>query len=62
MHLKKKTKRKNLKKRKLTKDVETKLDNPFRNKKMKTMIDFDQNACNSIKSIVVKGNTTIDLI
>ena len=25
------------------------------------MIDFDENECNSIKSIVIKGNTTIDI-
>ena len=26
------------------------------------MIEFDKNECNSIKSIVIKGNTTTDLI
>ena len=26
------------------------------------MIEFDKNECNSIKSIVIKGNTTIDVI
>ena len=25
------------------------------------MIDFDKNECNSIKSIIVKGNTNIDV-
>ena len=25
------------------------------------MIEFDKNECNSIKSIVIKGNTTIDV-
>ena len=25
------------------------------------MIEFDKNKCNSIKSIVTKGNTTIDI-
>ena len=25
------------------------------------MIDFNKNECNSIKSIVIKGNTTIDV-
>ena len=25
------------------------------------MIDFDKNECNSIKSIVVEGNTTVDV-
>ena len=29
--------------------------------KIKTMIDFDESECNSIKSIVIKGNTTIDI-
>ena len=48
-------------KRKLTKDVETKLDDAFKNKKIKTMIDFDQNECNIIKPIAVKGNTKIDV-
>ena len=49
------------KKRKLTRDVETKLEDAFKNKKIKTMIDFDKNECNSIKSIAVKGNTTVYL-
>ena len=30
-------------------------------KKTKTMIDFDKNDCNSIKSIIVKGNTTTNV-
>ena len=30
-------------------------------KKNKTMIDFDHNECNSIKSIIVKGDTNIDV-
>ena len=30
-------------------------------KKIKTMIDFDHNECNSIKSIIVKGDTNIDV-
>ena len=34
-------------KRKLTKDVETKLNEAFKNKKVKTMIDSDKNKCNS---------------
>ena len=49
------------KKRKLTSDVETKLEDAFKNKKIKIMIDFDKNECNCIKSIAVKGNTTIDV-
>ena len=49
------------KKRKLTRDVETKLEDAFKNKKIKTMIDFDKNECNSIKSLAVKGNATVDI-
>ena len=37
------------------------MDDAFKNKKIKIMIDFDQNDCNSIKSTVVKGNTIIDI-
>ena len=50
-----------MKKRKITTDVETKLEDAFKNKKIKTMIDFDKNECNSIKLIAVKGNTTLDV-
>ena len=49
------------KKRKLTRDVEKKLEDAFKNKTIKTIIDFDKNECNSIKSIAVKGNTTVDI-
>ena len=31
-------------------------------KKIKTMISFDKNECNSIKSIVAKGKRTVDVI
>ena len=54
-------KEKKSKKRKLTKDVEAKLDDAFKHKKIKTNIEFDQNKCNSIKLIVVKGDTMIDV-
>ena len=54
-------KERKLKKTKLTRDVETKIEDAFKNKKIKTMIDFDQNECNSIKSIGVRGKTTIDV-
>ena len=54
-------KEKKSKKRKLTKDVETKLNEAFKNKKVKTMIDFDKNECNSKKSIVIKENTPLDV-
>lgn len=30
-------------------------------KKIKTMIDFDKNDCNSVKSIIVKGNTNANV-
>ena len=33
----------------------------IKNEKIKTMISFDENECNSIKSIVIKGNTTVDI-
>ena len=33
----------------------------LKNKKIKTMIDFDKNKCNSIKSITVKSDTNIDV-
>ena len=35
------------------------MDDAFKNKKIKIIIDFDQNDCNSIKSIVVERNTII---
>ena len=37
------------KKRNLTKDVETNFSDTIKNKKIKTMIDFDKNEYNSIK-------------
>ena len=37
------------------------IDDAVKNKKIKTMIEFDKSECNSIKSIVVKGNTSIDV-
>ena len=33
----------------------------LKNKKIKTMIDFDKDECNSIKSIIVKGDTNIEV-
>lgn len=35
------------------------MDDAVKNKKMKTMIDFNKNECNSIKPIAVKGKTII---
>ena len=55
-----KTKKKKSKKRKI-KDTDLQIDKAVNNKKIKTMIEFDKNECNSIKSIVIKGNTTIDV-
>ena len=56
-----KNEKKKSKKRKLTKDVEIKLSDAIKNKKIKTMIDSDKNDCNSVKSIAIKGNTTIEV-
>ena len=53
-----KTKEKKFKKRKI-KDL--KIEHMLKNKKIKTMIDFDKNECNSIKSIIVKSDTNIDV-
>ena len=33
----------------------------LKNKKIQTMIDFDKNECNSIKLIIAKGDTNIDV-
>ena len=55
-------KRKNQKKIKIKiKDANIQIDEVIKNKKIKTMIDFDHNECNNIKSIVVKGDTNIDV-
>ena len=43
------------------KDADLQIDEAVKNKKIKTMIEFDKNECNSIKSIVIKGNTTLDV-
>ena len=48
-------------KRKLTKYFDSQVEDAIKNKKIKTMIDFDKNNCNSIKSIIVNGNTTVDV-
>ena len=55
-----KQKEKKSKKRKI-KDANIQIDDVIKNEKIKTMIDFDQNECNSIKSIIVKGDTNIDV-
>ena len=53
-----KTKEKNKKKEK---QKILKLTTCLKTKKIKTMIDFDKNECNSIKSIIVKSDTNIDV-
>ena len=53
-----KQRRKKKKKRKI-KDL--KIDDMLKNKKIKTMIDFEKNECNSIKLIIVKSDTNIDV-
>ena len=47
-------------KKKLTKDFEMQVSD-IKNKKFKTMIDFDKRESNSIKSIVVNSSTTVDV-
>ena len=46
---------------KTTKDSDSQVEDAVKNKKIKTMTDFD-NDCNSIKSIIVSGNITVDII
>ena len=56
-----KIKQKNGKKKKLTKDFEMQVSDMIKNKKIKTMIDFDKRESNSIKSIVVNSSTMVDV-
>ena len=53
-------KEKKSKKRKI-KEVNMQVQDALKNKKIKTMIDFDKNECISIKSILIKGSDTIDV-
>ena len=53
-----KAKEKKSKKRKIH-EIDTQVEKALKNKKIKTMCDFDRSECNSIKSIVVKSNETI---
>ena len=48
-----KTKEKKSKKIKI-KDADLQIDEAVKNRKIKTMIEFDKNECNGIKSIVIK--------
>ena len=56
-----KKKEKKSKKRKIKDNVDVRVENLLKNKKVKTMIDFENNECNSIKSIIVKGDTNIEV-
>ena len=53
-------KEKKSKKRKI-KEVNAQFEDALKNKKNKTMIDFDKIECNSIKSILIKGSDTVDV-
>ena len=44
----------------LKRKKENLLEDTFKNKKIKTMIDFDRKECNSIKFIALKRNTNIN--
>ena len=57
----KRKRKKRGKKRKLTKDFEMQVSDMIKNKKIKTMIDFNKRESNSIKSIVVNSSTTVDV-
>ena len=49
------------KNRNRTVDVETKLEEDFKNEKIKTMIDFYQNNCNNIKSIALESELNVNV-
>ena len=53
-----KVKEKKSKKRKIH-EIDTQVENALKNKKIKTMYDFDRSECKSIKFIVVKSNENI---
>ena len=40
-------------------EIDMRIDNALKNKKIKTMYDFDRSQCNSIKSIVVKSSNNV---
>ena len=56
-----KEKEKQGKKRKLTKNFEMQVSDMIKNKKIKTVIDFNKRESNSIKYIVVNSYTTVDV-
>ena len=43
------------------KDISVQVEDALKNKKIKTMIDFDKQECNSIKSILIKGSDTVNV-
>ena len=45
----------------MTKDFEMQVSDMIKNKKVKTMIDFDKRESNSIESIVVNSSTMLDV-
>ena len=57
--LKKKEKRR--KKRKIKDDFDVRPETLLSNRKVKTMINFENSECNSIKSLIVKGDTNIEV-
>lgn len=54
-------KKKKSKKRKRKNNISLKIDDAIKNRKIKTMTDFDFNECNSKKSIAIERNTTVDV-
>ena len=56
-----KKKEKRRKKRKIKDDFDVRTEKLLSDRKVKTIINFENNECNSIKSLIVKGNTTIDV-
>ena len=56
-----KKKRKKSKKRKVKDDFDDRKESLFANKKIKTMIDFKNDESSSIKSLIVKGKTNIEV-
>ena len=55
-----KDKEKKSKKRKM-KEVDLQVEDALKNKKIKTMIEFDKSECSRIKSILVKGNDIVNV-
>ena len=49
------------KKRKKKDTAEIEIEILVKNKRIKTMIDLKKNECNSIKSIIAKGDTNIEV-